>query len=102
MTFADLPGQLFASLVDPLLWAAMVLVALRVPLRFMLPAAIGVVFTMEAVFWLIESGEVPSLRPDPVTMIARALAAWLAGSVARFFIERRRLNPISQRVRQPN
>lgn len=101
MTLADLPGHLFASLVNPLLWAAMVLVALRVPLRFMLPAAIGVVFTMEALFWLIESGELQSLHFDPLTMIARALAAWLAGSVARFFIERSRPTPISQRVQQP-
>ncbi len=101
MSFAELLGPVLASFVDPLLWAAMVLVALRVPLRFMLPAAIGVVFALEAAFWLIESVELQSLRFDPLTMAGRVLVAWLAGAVARFFIERRRPRPANQRVQRP-
>lgn len=88
MSFAELLSRVLASLGDPLLWAAMVLVALRVPLRWMLPAAIAVTLTLAALFWLIESGELRTSRFDTLTLVAQALEAWFAGVLARVLIER--------------
>gem|GEM_PF-4222107 len=98
MSFSELPGQIVCALGDPLLWAAMILVALRVPQRFMLPTAIAVAFTMQAAIGLIEGGALEPFRVDPPTWAGRALAAWFAGAVVRFFIERGRNAPSTSRA----
>ena len=93
MIFAELLSRVLTSLGDPLLWAAMVLVALRVPLRWILPAAIAVTLTLATLFWLIESGDLRTSRFDSLTLVAQALAAWCAGLLARVLIERSRRVP---------
>ena len=90
MSFSELPGEILAALCDPLLWAAMVLAALRVPLRWMLPTAIAATLTLATLFWLIETSELRSAHFEAETLVGRTLAAWLAGALVRFLVERRR------------
>lgn len=94
MSSVESLGQGLVSLSDPLLWAAMVLVALRVPLRFMLPAALAVTFAMGVLVWLIQAGDLQTFHFAPWTWVGRALAAWFAGALTRFFIDRSRRAPI--------
>ena len=99
MSFVDSLGQGLGSLSDPLLWAAMVLVALNVPLRLMLPAALAVVFAREIMVWMMQADDLQSFHFDPWTWVGRALGAWFAGALTRFFIDRNRRAPI---VAAPN
>ena len=99
MTFVDLIGQIAGSLGDPLLWAVMTLVALRTPQRFIPPAAITAAFALEGVLWMIESGWLHEFRLDPWMLVGRMSAAWLAGSVVRFFIDRSRARTLQLQAR---
>lgn len=93
MSFSELPGQVLAALGDPLLWAAMVIAALRVPLRWMPPAAIGVTLALATLFWLMETGELRAAHFEAQTLAGRALAACLAGVIVRLLIDQRRQEP---------
>lgn len=87
--FADLAGQTAGNLFDPILWVVMIVAALRVRMRYLLPVAALAAVVIEGALWAVEPPELQVYRFAAYTLIGRTLAGWLIGSGARLVITRR-------------
>lgn len=86
---ADLTGQALGALLDPFLWFLMIVAALRLRMRWIVPAAIVVSLLIEVGAYLIEPPELKATRFTAYTLIGRAIAGVVIGVVARRVIDRR-------------